>query len=294
MNPSGPRKKARRRDRAGSRRGQVHAELTRANEALRLVEARYQRIATNTPGMVYQFRLRPDGRFDFPFVSEGCREIYGVEVRRFLEHPEIVMEILHEEDRHTLFPAITASAERLTPFHWTGRYVMPSGEVKWMQSNSRPERQANGDVLWDGIIIDITPLKETQIALRAAKEAAERANAAKSEFLSRMSHELRTPLDAILGFGEILRGERLDKKQAECLAHIARAGRHLLGLVDEVLATARVEGGTSSSPLVPAAEDRRPAPVGTGTGQRRPAALDKGRRILPSCVGGAADLTIFQ
>jgi len=90
-------------------------------------------------------------------------------------------------------------------------------------------------------------------SLHEAKEAAERANAAKSEFLSRMSHELRTPLHAILGFGQVMEDERRDAADAESIEQILKAGRHLLGLVDELLAIARpslpLKPGTASVAL---------------------------------------------
>jgi signal transduction histidine kinase len=76
-----------------------------------------------------------------------------------------------------------------------------------------------------------------------AKQAADRANTAKSEFLSRMSHELRTPLNAILGFGQLLQLDDLDEEQTESVDHILRAGQHLLGLINEVLDLARIESG---------------------------------------------------
>jgi signal transduction histidine kinase len=76
-----------------------------------------------------------------------------------------------------------------------------------------------------------------------AKREADRANTAKSEFLSRMSHELRTPLNAILGFGQLLEIDDLSEEQAESVDHILRAGRHLLGLINEVLDLARIESG---------------------------------------------------
>jgi signal transduction histidine kinase len=69
-----------------------------------------------------------------------------------------------------------------------------------------------------------------------AKQDADRANTAKSEFLSRMSHELRTPLNAILGFGQLLQLEDLTEEQVESVDHILRAGRHLLGLTADPLA----------------------------------------------------------
>jgi signal transduction histidine kinase len=79
--------------------------------------------------------------------------------------------------------------------------------------------------------------------LLSAREEAEAANRAKSEFLSRMSHELRTPLNAILGFGQLLEMENLEEDQRESVGHILRAGRHLLGLINEVLDIARIEAG---------------------------------------------------
>jgi signal transduction histidine kinase len=79
--------------------------------------------------------------------------------------------------------------------------------------------------------------------LQADERAADRANTAKSEFLSRMSHELRTPLNAILGFGQLLQLDDLAEEQAESVDHILRAGQHLLGLINEVLDLARIESG---------------------------------------------------
>jgi signal transduction histidine kinase/ActR/RegA family two-component response regulator len=79
--------------------------------------------------------------------------------------------------------------------------------------------------------------------LAAAKEEADRANQAKSEFLSRMSHELRTPLNAVLGFAQLLEFDHLTDDQKESVHQIERAGRHLLHLIDEVLDISRVETG---------------------------------------------------
>lgn len=78
---------------------------------------------------------------------------------------------------------------------------------------------------------------------RDAKEGAERANRAKSEFLSRMSHELRTPLNAILGFGQLLELDELTERQQENIKYIMKGGRHLLELINEVLELSRIESG---------------------------------------------------
>jgi signal transduction histidine kinase/ActR/RegA family two-component response regulator len=80
---------------------------------------------------------------------------------------------------------------------------------------------------------------------------AERANHAKSEFLSRMSHELRTPLNSILGFGQLLAMEDLDDDSRDSVGHILTGGHHLLGLINEVLDISRIESGRFSVSLEP-------------------------------------------
>jgi signal transduction histidine kinase/CheY-like chemotaxis protein len=88
-----------------------------------------------------------------------------------------------------------------------------------------------------------TALDARNVELIEANTEADRANLAKSEFLSRMSHELRTPLNAILGFAQLLEFDALNPGQRESLDQISRGGRHLLHLIDEVLDIARVEAG---------------------------------------------------
>jgi signal transduction histidine kinase/ActR/RegA family two-component response regulator len=96
---------------------------------------------------------------------------------------------------------------------------------------------------------DITASKLAQDAIRSARDEAERANRAKSEFLSRMSHELRTPLNAILGFGQLLERANLVALQTDNVREILHAGRHLLELINEVLDLARIESGKFSVSL---------------------------------------------
>src|SRR6185503_9357497 len=93
---------------------------------------------------------------------------------------------------------------------------------------------------------EVTERERLTVALRRSKEEAEKANRAKSEFLSRMSHELRTPLNAILGFAQLLEMTPLDRDKQEAVGQILKAGQHLLGLINEVLEISKIEAGRLS------------------------------------------------
>ena len=128
------------------------------------------------------------------------------------------------------------------------RVIWPDGTIHWIEDHGILDFDADGRLTGiTGLSMDISPRKESEAALRTAKEQAERANAAKSEFLSRTSHELRTPLNAILGFGQLLEGDELGERQRQCVEHILVAGRKLLGMVDRLLMVTRGQSSRHES-----------------------------------------------
>jgi len=113
--------------------------------------------------------------------------------------------------------------------------------VRWREVAGDDDHPAG---LIVGVASDVSDQLRAQRAIELARDAAEQANRAKDEFLSRMSHELRTPLNAVLGFAQLLAMDGLDEEQRDSVDHILRGGRHLLALVNEVLDLARVESGS--------------------------------------------------
>jgi PAS domain S-box-containing protein len=139
-----------------------------------------------------------------------------------------------------------------SPYYFEKRYVRKNSEICWVGCTVSLIRGPDNKPLYIlGMVEDISERKKTQSELTLAKEEADRANRAKSEFLSRMSHELRTPLNAILGFGQLLERYKLDEKQKSCLDHIKKAGRHLLDLINEVLDISRIEADRLQLSLEP-------------------------------------------
>jgi PAS domain S-box-containing protein len=127
-----------------------------------------------------------------------------------------------------------------------------SGQSAWISMTARPLRDETGAPQAGVLVLtDITSDKQNEEVLNRAKEEAERANRAKSDYLSRMSHELRTPLNAILGFAQLLEMGHLEAKNQENVAQILKAGRHLLSLINEVLDISRIESGRLSLSVEP-------------------------------------------
>ncbi len=128
---------------------------------------------------------------------------------------------------------------------------LPGGD-RVILSNKFPLRGRDGTIQYlGGIALDITDRKRTESVLASATAAADAANHAKSEFLSRMSHELRTPLNVVLGFGQLLQLDELRPDQEEAVGHILNAGAHLLDIINDALDISRVESGRVSLSLEP-------------------------------------------
>ncbi|WP_072622807.1 PAS domain-containing protein [Spirulina major] len=133
-------------------------ERTRELEASQL---RLQRVAANLPGVIYQFRMDADGTYRFPYVSEGCRDLYELEPESFIT----AFSYVHPDDLPGLQTLITTTAQTLERAQYEHRIITPSGQLKWVELLSKPERTAEGAIVWDGLIVEITARKQAEIAL---------------------------------------------------------------------------------------------------------------------------------
>jgi PAS domain S-box-containing protein len=159
------------------------------------------------------------GHYNLPLISEG--EVLGV----------LALYLPHGFERDPAREQFLASVSGVLAGFIRRKQV----EAAWQRLNAELEER----------------VQLRTVELLAAKLEAERANQAKSEFLSRMSHELRTPLNAILGFGQLLELAGLPELQSDNVREVLHAGRHLLELINEMLDLARIESGKLELSLEP-------------------------------------------
>lgn len=133
-------------------------------------KADFEKLVVNVPGAIYKFKLNTDGSYSFPYISSDCEEICEFTSQQLMENPELIMSQIHPEDRSNFEQVVQKSAQTLNPKHWEGRIVTPSGKTKWVQTASKPEKQADGAVVWDGLMSDISKRKQADQKLRESQQ----------------------------------------------------------------------------------------------------------------------------
>jgi PAS domain S-box-containing protein len=179
--------------------------------------------------------------------SEELYPVYGVDPGSGPLTFERFADLVHPGDREMVRAVVTDALREGEAFAFDHRIVRPDGTVRTLHGRGRVLRDESGrPVRMVGSGQDITDRKQVEEALRRARDEAEAANRAKSDFLAVMSHELRTPLNAIGGYAELVElGVRgpVNEAQRQDLHRIQQSQRHLLRLINEVLSYARMEAG---------------------------------------------------
>lgn len=185
--------------------------------------------------------------------SDEVYRIFGFEPQSFQPTVEAFHASVHPEDKGAVRASLGQAAETGT-HDVVHRILRPDGSVRYVHEMARLQLDEAGrsTEIMTGTVQDVTERVEFEKALIAAREEADRANKAKSEFLSSMSHELRTPMNAILGFGQLMEyDDTLPEEHRDSVDEILRAGNHLLELIGDVLDLAKIESGVVDLSLEP-------------------------------------------
>ena len=211
-------------------------------EAVRASAAQYRLLADNATDMISRFGLDLRRRY----VSPGAERLFGYKPEELMGQP--IADLFHPEDRYLVDNNLRFIQHGAAARSVRYRFRHKDGHYIWVEASlARVADAASGEPEIIAVVRDIDGRKQLERELEAAKDKAEAANRAKSEFLAGMSHELRTPLNAVIGFAELIETEAAapggNARHAEYAHDIGAAGQHLLAMINDVLDLAKIEAG---------------------------------------------------
>jgi len=216
-----------------------------AEQRLLKSESDLRKLTDQVPGVISVARHNADGAATILYSSSAMRDVFELDFEDVRNDSQPLSVLIHPDDRdrvRDIYRQMFRDVKRRTVEY---RVILPKKGQRWLEWQVTPERQADGSVLMYSYVFDITERKAYEEAIYAA-QASERANRAKTEFLSTMSHELRTPLNAVIGFSQLLQinqQQQLGEEQRNQVAMIEQAGLLLLGIINDVLDLSRIEAG---------------------------------------------------
>lgn len=264
-----------------------------SDPALTESEELFRRILDRLPGNVVRRVLHADGRITYPFVSEGLYETFGIKPESVTGQGNAKFDWIHPDDRDAWVAALHHSAKTLTPLDYENRVMSPGGEVRWVRSLGKPQRLPSGDVVWDGIALDVTDRRAAEDAMRAAKDEAEQANQAKSKFLAAASHDLRQPLQSLRFLLAATTAQARDDGVLANLDRMTHCLDSLDGILEALLDISKLDAGV----VTPAVS---PLPVATlfQRLERELAPLAEAKqldlRVVPSSAVAASDPALLE
>lgn len=220
-----------------------------------------KKLSEQVPGVLFRVEMDSSGRLSVPYVSEGLQAIAGISASQLRSDLTLALQLVSLEERTSLINSLMAATRAGRDWSHLFAVRMPDGQLRWRTGRARAEELPDGGWAWHGTISDATERVEAQRQLQLLNESlesrvrqrtselaealnqAETAKRSRGEFLAKMSHEIRTPLNAILGLSYLAnRGDSLEKMR-EHLGQIRNSGKHLLGIVNDVLDFSKIDAG---------------------------------------------------
>lgn len=219
-------------------RRQTEAEILR-------IKQQYDNLVSKIPVGVYILKTKPDGDFALEYTSPKMAEMLGLSVESLLAHNQTIFKAIHPDDLDSFVRRNQEGIQYKQPFDWKGRVVV-KGDVRWLQISSLPQQLESGEMLWHGLIVDITERMQDEVEIKLKNEELINLNATKDKFFSIIAHDLKSPFNSIIGFSNLLVEHVSDKdyKSVEKYAQIIQnATQQTMDLLMNLLEWSRSQTG---------------------------------------------------
>ncbi|BDT66774.1 sensor histidine kinase RcsC [Comamonadaceae bacterium OS-1] len=210
--------------------------------ALEASQAQITSLVRSLPGIA----LRVMAKDDWPvqFISDAVETFTGYPALAFVHGDLNLATLVHPDDLPVIVPVVAQAIADHTTYSIEYRLRSRDGSYRWVWGRGSATYSDAGQALWiDAFIMDIHERHTMEAELREAHRLAEIAVQSKISFLANMSHEIRTPMNAIIGFTELLLGTDLGQLQRRHMTTVRQSARSLLGLLNDILDTAKLEKG---------------------------------------------------
>jgi PAS domain S-box-containing protein len=226
---------------------QSAARLYEQSHQIMQSEAQYRRVVNSVREVIFQTDMQ--GRWTF--LNPAWEDITGYSIAESLGKSSV--KFSHPDDLQrtidTLIPVLQLEAENA---RIEVRFITQKKQVRWAEIWSTILRDEKGmPIGTSGTLNDISARKEAELALIAAKNSAESATHAKSQFLATMSHEIRTPMNGVLGMAQLLMETDMNPEQRDYVRTLYHSGQALLGIINEILDFSKIEAGKLTIEAVP-------------------------------------------
>ncbi len=221
-------------------------DITPVKEAqaeVALQESRFRFIFESAPiGISWRLIRKQEG--DVRLLNDEHLRLGGLTREQADAAPDAFFKLTHPDDKATqaVLNAKLMSGE-INRFNLEKRYMRTDGSFVWVSFTTQRRTHPDGSEDRLTTVVDITTQKQTAEELRVAKDAAEKANLAKSQFLAMMSHEIRTPMNGVIGMTSLLLDTPLSSEQSEYAETIRASGDALLAIINDILDFSKIESG---------------------------------------------------
>ena len=138
------------------------SDRKQAEIMLKLSQAKFEALVRNMPGMVYRYHpAQPDQPHHFTFVSPQATDLLELSPDTLLASADALIELIHPDDVSSFQTSVLDAVESFSTWHWEGRVITPSGQLKWIHGTSQPQQTTEGEA-WDGLLLDISDRKQAQ------------------------------------------------------------------------------------------------------------------------------------